>query len=73
MKHPMLCQQAGDSGWKLPDTVERAGLGNQKTQVYILAPHLGLRGCLTALNLIFEMETIKPTGRVIGKISQKNI
>lgn len=26
----MLCQQVGNSSWKLPGTVERVGLGSQK-------------------------------------------
>lgn len=51
----MLCQQVGDSSWKLPGTVERVGLGSQKTCLCILAPPQGLRGYITALNLVLKI------------------
>ena len=62
----MLCQQVGNSSWKLPGTVERVGLGSQKTCLCILAPPQGLRGSITALNFILKI--IELTGRVFGSI-----
>lgn len=60
MKHLMLCQLVEERARKLPDVVERAGLGSQKD----LRPHPGspmvLGRHLNVLNLMFEVEIIKP-------------
>lgn len=53
----------------------RAGLGSQGDFCSYLDSSGVSAGqpCLNALNLIFEMEIIKPAQRVIGRILQKNV